>query len=65
MESLENPKKYTPETKLIFAGIKEPGERADLTACPKRLLRSSSGPLPYLLQNVNRMTFFLCVPYLN
>uniref|UniRef100_A0A8D0XVQ8 Cytochrome c domain-containing protein n=1 Tax=Sus scrofa TaxID=9823 RepID=A0A8D0XVQ8_PIG len=36
LEHLENPKKYIPGTKMVFAGIKTEGEMDDLVACLKK-----------------------------
>lgn len=42
---LENPKKFVPGTKMAFAGVKDPGQRADLILY-LRSLQSNPPPLP-------------------
>ena len=41
---LLNPKKYIPGTKMVFAGLKKPQDRADLIAYLKRCVQVSVVP---------------------
>ena len=42
MEYLENPKKYIPGTKMIFAGLKKKSEREERNVCPEGYTKPKS-----------------------